>query len=222
MRTTPSSARRTSSSPRRRSRRSSTARTSRRTRATTAHRRAAKSSPPSASSSSNSSQTTTRRARRSSRSCATSRIADTSTNDSPKTVAASRKQPAVAVTDTIINTPAHGSVLQAKGAFTFRIGPPQQCAPSSSCARVEKWSNAALKTAFEWATSSTAQSSRIECMLSMGAPTSTVLTPSPAALMGPMVEPQAQSARTANSWHGATPPFDAARRMNVAPIASVA
>src|SRR5690242_19765448 len=39
------------------------------------------------------------------------------------------------------------------------------------------------------------QSSRAECIASCGAPTSTVVTPKPPAVIGPTVEPQGRSAR---------------------------
>ena len=64
-------------------------------------------------------------------------------------------------------------------------------------------------------------------MLSCGAPTSTVLTPSPLARMGPMVEPHAMSDLTQNSWLGTGPPRslglrDPTSRKSAADSASVA
>ena len=42
--------------------------------------------------------------------------------------------------------------------------------------------------------------SRHECMPSIGAPTSTVATPSSAAVIGPIVLPQGRSERTTKRW----------------------
>ncbi len=42
--------------------------------------------------------------------------------------------------------------------------------------------------------------SRHECIESIGLPTSTVRTPRRAAVIGPIVEPQAMSLRVTNSW----------------------
>ena len=50
--------------------------------------------------------------------------------------------------------------------------------------------------------SSTPHISRIECIDSCGAPTSTVRQPRLEARIGPMVEPHAMSLRTLNSWAG--------------------
>ena len=51
-------------------------------------------------------------------------------------------------------------------------------------------------------TSAAAMTSRIECIASCGAPTSTVIMPVRAALSGPIVEPHGRSARCTYRWSG--------------------
>ena len=63
-------------------------------------------------------------------------------------------------------------------------------------------SKKATKCWYENPMSSTPHISRIECIEREGAPTSTVLHPSPDAKMGPIVLPQPISLLTQNSWHG--------------------
>ena len=60
----------------------------------------------------------------------------------------------------------------------------------------------ARKWRYEWSMSSTPHISRMECMESCAAPTSTVLHPRFAARMGPIVLPQAMSLRTLKSCVG--------------------
>lgn len=65
--------------------------------------------------------------------------------------------------------------------------------------RSENSSKKNLKCSYEYLTSSTAHISLMLCIDNCGAPTSTVLIPTPLAKMGPMVEPQAMSLRTTKS-----------------------
>ena len=63
-------------------------------------------------------------------------------------------------------------------------------------------SKKATKCWYESPMSSTPHISRMECIEREGAPTSTVLHPSPDAKIGPIVLPHPISLLTQNSWHG--------------------
>ena len=80
--------------------------------------------------------------------------------------------------------PAGGHVVPAGAALGLT-------APSAAQAGERNAASDATYIAGSWAP----QSSRAECMASCGAPTSTVVTPRPPAVIGPTVEPQGRSAR---------------------------
>lgn len=63
-------------------------------------------------------------------------------------------------------------------------------------------SKKATKCWYDRPISSTPHISRMECIASVGAPTSTVLQPNPDERMGPIVLPHAMSLFTQNSWLG--------------------